>query len=492
MVLFSTTGLLLHVALFRLGTTHDCAIGQAGPSIWSRPPTGLLDSPPAVPPRTFGLDSGEIAMGKAVEELAHFVARTPWEAIPTAVQAHAKLVFLDTLGVILAGSAQPEVAGARARLTATGGRGATVLAPGWSTTDPRTAALLNGLAGRSIELCEGHRYVSCQGAVQVLPTALAGGEWLERSGRETLAALIFGYEVAARLGAGLTARPLAHQNGQAPLLGAVAAGARLRELTGEQMSLALRIGSILVLTPGYTNAVAGATALNVAGGMSGFAGVLAPELALAGVAAQPNAIEESFAQLVGDGWKAEAVTDELGRRWEIARNYFRLRACCNPIYAALDALEDILAELRPEPGAIERIDVATYAFASNMREPEPANYFAAKYSLPHAAAALVLRGHAGYHAFTDEAVRDPAIVALRRRVTVREDPALTAHVPRLKPARVTVVLTDGREVTRLRESARGDFQDPFAEHEIRDKFRELAGLVLDRGAVERVEAVVER
>src|SRR5262245_19701940 len=36
MVLFSTTGLLLHVALFRLGTTHDCAIGQAGPSIWSR------------------------------------------------------------------------------------------------------------------------------------------------------------------------------------------------------------------------------------------------------------------------------------------------------------------------------------------------------------------------------------------------------------------------------------------------------------------------
>src|SRR5262249_42141611 len=38
MVFFSTTGLLLHVALFRLGTTHDCAIGQAGPSIWSRLP----------------------------------------------------------------------------------------------------------------------------------------------------------------------------------------------------------------------------------------------------------------------------------------------------------------------------------------------------------------------------------------------------------------------------------------------------------------------
>ena len=280
-------------------------------------------------------------------------------------------------------------------------------APGGPTTDPRTAALLNGLAGRSIELCEGHRYVSCQGAVQVLPTALGSAEWLERSGRETLAALILGYDVAARLGAGLTARPLAHQNGQAPLLGAVAAGSRLRGLTAEQTSLALRIGATLVLTPSYTNAVAGATALNVAGGMSGFAGALAPELALAGVTAQPNAVEEALGQLVGDGFRPENVTEELGGRWEIARNYFRLRACCNPIYPALDALEEILAERKPLPSSIERIEVATYRFAANMAAPDPINTFAARYSLPHAAAALVLRGTAGYHAFTNDVLQVP-------------------------------------------------------------------------------------
>jgi 2-methylcitrate dehydratase PrpD len=434
----------------------------------------------------------EIAMGQAIEELAHFVASTPWETIPGALREHAKLVLLDTVGVMLAGSVQPEVAGARARLSATGGLGATVYAPGWPTTDPRTAALLNGLAGRSIELCEGHRYVSCQAAVQVLPTALASAEWLDRSGRDTLAALIMGYEVAVRVGAGLTARPIAHQNGQAPLLGAVAAGARLRRLTGEQTSLALRIGAILVLTPGYTNAVAGATALNVAGGMSGFAGVLAPELALAGVAAQPNAIEEAFSQLVGDGFRPEVLTEELGQRWEIARNYFRLRACCNPIYTALDALEDILTDLRPDPASIERIEVATYRFASNMREPVPVNHFAARYSLPHAAAALVLRGTAGYHAFTEEVVQDPAIAAFRRRVTVREDPDLSAQVPRLKPARVTVTFTDGRRVTRLRESARGDYRDPYGDAEIRSKFRDLAGLALSPAGVARMEALLDR
>ncbi len=430
-------------------------------------------------------------MGQAIEELAHFIAATPWEAIPKSVREHAKLVLLDTLGVILAGSIQSEVAALRARLTATGGHGATIYAPGAPTSDPRTAAFLNGLAGRSIELCDGHRYV-CQGAVQALPTALACAEWLQRSGRETLAGLIFGYEVAARLGAGLTARPLAHQNGQAPLLGAVGAGARVRGLNGDQTSLALSLGAVLILTPAYTNAVAGATALNVAGGMSGFAGILAPELALSGVAAQPNAIEEAFGQLVGDGFRPEAVTEELGQRWEITRNYFRLRACCNPIYSALDALEDILIEHKPLPENIARIDVATYRFAANMREPDPINYFAAKYSLPHAAAALILRGSAGYHAFTEEAVRDPAIAAIRRRVAVREDPALNASVPRLKPARVTLTLTDGRQITRLRESARGDFQEPYREDEVRAKFRELAGLVLSAGAVTRVEELVAR
>ncbi len=431
-------------------------------------------------------------MGAAIEELARFAARTPWEDIPQAVQQHAKLVLLDTLGVILAGSREPEVSAARTRLVASGGRGATVYGPGWPETDPRTAAFLNGLAGRSIELCEGHRYVSCQAAVQVLPTALAGAEWLERSGRDVLAALIFGYEVAVRIGAGLTARPLAHQNGQAPLLGAVAAGARLRGLTGEEMSLALRIGAVLVLTPSYTNAVAGATALNAVGGMSGFVGMLAPELALAGLTARPDSVEEAFGQLVGDGFRAEAVTEELGTRWEIGRNYFRVRACCNPIYSALDALEDILAEHRPDPASIERVDVATYRFAANMREPEPANAFAARYSLPHAAAALVLHGDAGYHAFTDDSLRDPAISAFRRRVGVRDDPELSRSVPRLKPARVTVTFTDGRQVTRLRESARGDFQDPYREDEVRSKFRTLAGLALSTDAVMRVEALVDR
>jgi 2-methylcitrate dehydratase PrpD len=431
-------------------------------------------------------------MGHEIERLAQFVAHTQWGDVAEPVQRHTKLVLLDTLGVILAGAERPEVRQLREGLAATAGTGATVYARGWPNHDPRTAALLNGIAGRSIELCEGLRLVSGQAAMQVLPGVLAVGEHARSPGVELLAALLLGYDVAGRLAAGFTPRPLAHQNGQVSLLAAAAAGARLRGLDAAGVSGAMRIATTLLLTPSYTNAVAGATTLNVAGGMSGFAAALAPELALAGFEAQEDAIEEALGQLVGGGFTPEGLLDELGTRWEITRNYFRLYACCNPIHSALDCLREALAELRPLPEQIERIDIATYRFASVMRNPDPLNYFASKYSLPHAAAAMVVRGNAGFTELDDAALHDPAIAALRHRVHVTEDPAMSAVAPRLRPARVSVTLTDGRQVTRAGDSYRGDFQRPFTEAEIRGKFHELAGVVLTPEGVSLVEDAVDR
>jgi 2-methylcitrate dehydratase PrpD len=431
-------------------------------------------------------------MGRQMEDLAQFVARTRLEDIPGTVQRHAKLVLLDTLGVILAGSERPEVRELRERLQGGAGSGATVFAKGWPTHDPRTAALLNGIAGRSIELCEGLRLVSGQAAMQVLPGVLAVGEHLQSSGRDMLVAFLVGYDVAARLAGGFTPRPLAHQNGQVALLAAAAAGARLHGLDAGGISRAMRIAATLLLTPSYTNALAGATALNVAGGMSGFAAALAPELARAGFEAQENAVEQALGELVGSNFTTEPLLEDIGMVWQITRNYFRLYACCNPIHPALDCLMEALAALRPQPDEIERIDIATYRFASVMQNPDPANYFASKYSLPHAAAAMVARGSAGYAALDDSALDDPAIVRLRQRVHVTEDPAMTAVAPRLRPARVTVTLTDGRCNTHHRESHRGDFQQPFAESKIREKFRELAGVVLLPEGVRAVEHAVDR
>ena len=431
-------------------------------------------------------------MGLPIEKLAQFVACTHWNDVPDTVQHHTKLVLLDTLGVILAGSERPENRELRERLVPMAGTGATVYTRGWPGSDPRTAALLNGIAGRSIELCEGLRLVSGQPAIQILPGVLAVAEYARSTGHEMLSAFLLGYDVSARLCTAFTPRPLAHQNGQATLLAAVAAGARLRGLDAAGVSLAMRIATSLVLTPSYTNAVAGATALNVAGGMSGFAAVLVPDLVLAGFTAQDDAIEEALGQLVGGGFKPEGLLDELGTRWEITRNYFRLYACCNPIHPALDALDAVLKKLKPEPADVERVEFATYRFASVMRNPQPPNYFGSKYSLPHAAATMVVRGGAGYAMLDDAALTDPAIAALRHRVYVTEDPAMSAVAPCLRPARATVTLKDGRTATHEVESHRGDFHQPYPESELHDKFRELAGTVVSAEGVALIEQAVDR
>ena len=57
--------------------------------------------------------------------------------------------------------------------------------------------------------------------------------------------------------------------------------------------------------------------------------------------------------------------------------------------------------------------------------------------------------------------------------------------------RFVVTLTDGRHSIHSRESHRGDFQQPFAESEIREKFRELAGVVLLPEGVRRAENAID-
>jgi 2-methylcitrate dehydratase PrpD len=104
---------------------------------------------------------------------------------------------------------------------------------------------------------------------------------------------------------------------------------------------------------------------------------------------------------------------------------------------------------------------------------------------------MVVRGRAGHAALDDTAVHDPVIVALRHRVTVTEDPAMSAVAPRLRPARVTVVLTDGRSATHACDSHRGDFDQPFTEAELRNKFRELAGTVLTQEGVRLTEQAID-
>ena len=97
------------------------------------------------------------------------------------------------------------------RLLAGAGRGATVLAAGLPQADIRTAALLNGIAARAVELCEGVR--GLQPSPHILPGVLAIAEQRGLGGRAMLGAFVLGYEVAGRLNRGYTQRAFSHPMG---------------------------------------------------------------------------------------------------------------------------------------------------------------------------------------------------------------------------------------------------------------------------------------
>lgn len=73
--------------------------------------------------------------------------------------------------------------------------------------------------------------------------------------------------------------------------------------------------------------------------------------------------------------------------------------------------------------------------------------------------------------FAPEKFRDPAILAFMARITVIEDPALTARIGAAVPTRVAATLTTGERISREVDHAPGFAQRPMTRAEVERKFR---------------------
>ena len=414
--------------------------------------------------------------------LSRLVAETPPEGIPAEVRRHAALVLTDTVGAILAGSREPEIERLHAHADRAAGP-ATVLARGFRRVDPWWAVVANGTAGTMLELDEGHRFARGHPGIHALPAALAEAERLGASGAALIAAVVLGYEVAARLGAAAPVRPGMHMHGVHGTVGAAAAVARLRGLDASATARALTVAAGLTLATSWRTALEGATVRNAYAGVAGATGWLAVDLAEAGITGLADMLPETFGRISGAAFDPEAALDGLGRRFEVARNYFKRYACCRYNHAAVEALEALLAERPLLPERVERIRVVTHAAAATMAAADPVGSLGAKFSIPYALAARLVLGHCGAEAFREPALGDARLRALARRVDVAEDPALTAALPARRPARVEVRLTDGEVLSRQVDTAAGEFDRPYPGEALRAKFLELtAPLFGPRGA----------
>jgi 2-methylcitrate dehydratase PrpD len=412
-------------------------------------------------------------MEPVLAALGRFAAGAIGEVIPSPVHDRAGLILADTVGVVLAGTGEPEIRRLHADAERAPGP-ATILGAGFRRVETWWGIVANGLAGTMLELDEGNRYARGHPGIHVIPAALAEAERLDRPGAALLTAIVVGYDVAARLGGAAPVRPAMHMHGVHGAVGAAAAVARLRELDGDVTARALGVAAGLTLGTSWRTALGGATVRNAYAGVAGANGWLAVDLAAAGITPLPDMLTETFGRISGTGLDAGHALDGLGERFEVTRNYFKRYACCRYNHPAIEALEAILAEAPIVPDRIASIRVATSALGATMADRDPVGALGAKFSIPYALAARLAVGESGVEAFREPALSDARVRRLAARVEVVEDPALTALAPAKRPARVEVRLTDGRVLARQVDTPSGEFDRPYTEDLLREKFVTLA------------------
>ena len=423
--------------------------------------------------RPVGEQAGAAA-ADGVAALCRWAATVDCDSLPEEVWRRAALVVADNLAAAVAARDEAELRPFHDQVLSTGGAPeATVFRGGRVRTDRYSAALANGVATNWCELDEGYRGMPCHGGLCVLPALWAEAEAGERTVREMLRALAIGYETVTRFARAFPFPDQAlHPPATFPAIGAAAGVAAIRRLAGEGFLDAVAAASTMVAPGPFNHAVAGALVRNAWAGVGAWVGLRSVDWAGLGIRGTASSPYDAFVGGLGAEARPGELTAGLGRSWGIADGFHKIYACCQYAHAAVESLEELLAR-RPDVDAvddIERIVVETHWRGLTLDNRRPATSLAAKFSLPHIAAAVSHLRHARADAFSGATLTDPAIVALRERVElVRYEPERPS--PEDRAARVTWVLRDGERLQAECRSARGGPDRPFAPAEILDKAR---------------------
>jgi 2-methylcitrate dehydratase PrpD len=421
---------------------------------------------------------------KWLKAWVRFAKEASYGALPAEVVSRTRLVVLDCLGAVIAGRGEPEVSLAERRLKRSGRIG--------KRGSPLLTAFLDGTAGTMLEIDEGNQYARGHPGIHVVPAVLAAGQTKKVSGQQAIVAVALGYEIGARIGMASKLRVTMHPHGTWGTVGAAVSVAKVHRASAGDMTSVINVASSLGLTTSRRTMLEGGTVRNTYAGFSNMLGLMAWDLVKAGFTGEADGIGSVYGGIAADGFDPQIMTEALGTRWEIARNYFKRHAACRYNHGALDAMGSIIAKVggRLDPAMIEAIEVETYVWAAQLDHPEPANMLAAKFSMPFSLATYIVNGAATLDAFRDQARSDAVTRDLARRITITEDPSLTAKLPGQRPAQVRVRLKDGRTLEEMALTNKGDTENPYSADEVIAKFHEVAGPFVEAARLRDIAGTV--
>ena len=181
-----------------------------------------------------------------IEQLSAYVTTESFDKLPDATVRAARGAILDTLGVMLAGSAEVTAARVRALIAHRRGVEEATIAGTDLRGSVEDAALANGTAAHALDYDDVQQSLSGHPSVPILPAALALAERQHASGAALLVAFVVGVEVEAKLGRALNPAHYEtgwHATSTLGVFGAAAAAAKLLGLSAERTAHALAIAA---------------------------------------------------------------------------------------------------------------------------------------------------------------------------------------------------------------------------------------------------------
>jgi 2-methylcitrate dehydratase PrpD len=438
-------------------------------------------------------------------QLARFVVETDYRKLPSEAVAAAKRSILDCVGVTIAGSLEPA-----GRLVAnlirktSGNPEAAVVGMGFRTSSAN-AALANGTMAHALDYddvsttASGHP-IPLHLTTVLLPVLLALGEEQKASGREIITAYVLGYEAASRL-ANAMSTDYGDQLGwhpTAPLgtVSAAAAAARLLKLNELQTATALGIAASQAagLRQNFGTMVKPFHAGNAAK-----SGIISALLAKEGFTAAPDALEGQFgfchAFSGGRGYDVNKIVERLGEPFQVVSPgpAIKLYPCCGSTHGALDALFTLLKKHEIETERVSAVEVSVpFDPPRSLIYDNPKTGLEGKFSIQYCLAAALVDRKVNQQTFTTEQVQRPEIRKLFDRIKMFRPPEMKGRPSWESPKyAVTVKMDNGKTYS---EQGKVPFIAPIripTKHELTEKYRNCASLVLSSGHVDESLELLE-
>lgn len=433
-------------------------------------------------------------MSDYLDTLAAFASETGFDDLsPEAVEA-AKIIILDTIGAMLAGSRLPENAAFAQMISERSGPATATLFGHGLRAEPMMATLVNATVGVSLEVDEGNRFGGGHPSIHTVPGTIAVAEELGLSGRNVIEAALVGYEVCSRLGGATRVRLHVHSHGLWGTMGTATAVARLHNFDAGQMKAVINLAASMSPANTWTPAFEGATIRNLYPGRSGFQGILAVHLHRCGYTGLADGPSDVYEKILAESFDREKTVEGLGGEYRIQQNYFKMYACCRLNHPSVEAVLDARQREAFAAEDVQEIEIDVPApILSGMFGDYPDNMLAAKFNVPYAVSASVVQGDAKLEAFYPDSIGDERIQDLASRIRVNMGEAPVSPASTIPLAVATVKLRDGREIKgQTATSLRGDYGNRVPKEEIIEKFHYLADDVLGHSRAEEVVDAVQR